>query len=137
MSTWSSWKLLTSRIAVCSGVIVVTMSENAVPMFPPTTAGRRASSNILPASVVVVVLPFVPVIAMIGPGENQDAVSSSLTTCHPAGERIAHGLCRGGYAGTQHQHVRIQGARCMPAEFARDLEARAVLLPPPDAHALH
>ena len=42
-----------------------------------------ASSKILPVSAVVVVFPFVPVMATIGPGQNQLATSSSLTTCIP------------------------------------------------------
>ena len=51
-----------------------------VPMLPPTSAGNPAAVIISPVSVVVVVLPFDPVIATIGPGRNCAASSISPIT---------------------------------------------------------
>ena len=78
-SILSNWKLLTSRIATDSASRSGMMPENAVPMLPPTACFLFASWNRRPASAVVVVFPFVPVIARIGAGQNQLASSSSLT----------------------------------------------------------
>ncbi|KAF5031897.1 hypothetical protein DSECCO2_622980 [anaerobic digester metagenome] len=63
-------------------------------MLPPTKTLRPFRSRMLPMSVVVVVLPLVPVTAMMGSDTNQLASSSSDTTCAPSGSREAT-LARG------------------------------------------
>ena len=56
-----------------------------VPILPPTNAGSPAAVMISPARVVVVVLPFDPVMATIGPGRNWAASSiSPMTACRRA-----------------------------------------------------
>ena len=52
-------------------------------MLPPTNAGKPAAVMISPASVVVVVFPFDPVMATIGPGRNRAASSISPITLSP------------------------------------------------------
>src|SRR5579859_2284591 len=55
-----------------------------VPIFPPTSVGDPLAVMISPASVVVVVLPFDPVMATIGPGKNCAASSISPITLSPS-----------------------------------------------------
>src|SRR5215831_6333178 len=54
-----------------------------VPMLPPTSAANPAAVMISPTSVVVVVLPFDPVMATIGPVRNRAASSISPMTVSP------------------------------------------------------
>src|SRR5579875_3436465 len=58
-------------------------STTGTPMLPPTRDGMPASARIAPASVVVVVLPFEPVMARILPLRNCAASSSSPMTGSP------------------------------------------------------
>ena len=51
-----------------------------LPMFPPTRVFKPLAVKISPVNVVVVVLPFEPVIATILPKRNSDASSISPTT---------------------------------------------------------
>jgi len=53
-------------------------------MLPPTSAGNPVAVMISPVSAVVVVLPFDPVMATIGPGKNCDASSISPITVSPS-----------------------------------------------------
>ena len=77
VAMWSSWKLDTSSTTTVSASRSSTKSENGTPMLPATTWLRPATSRTCPMSVVVVVLPFEPVTATMGPGQNQDATSIS------------------------------------------------------------
>ena len=52
-------------------------------MFPPTSVGSPPAVRISPVSVVVVVFPFDPVMATIGPGRNCAASSISPITASP------------------------------------------------------
>ena len=52
-------------------------------MFPPTSVGNPPAAKISPVSVVVVVFPFDPVMATIGPGRNCAASSISPMTASP------------------------------------------------------
>jgi len=54
-----------------------------VPMLPPTSVGNPAAVMISPVSEVVVVLPFEPVMATMGPGRNCAASSISPITVSP------------------------------------------------------
>src|ERR1700678_3012043 len=67
----------TPSIFVAPAVLFSTRSMTGKPIFPPTSVGRPASLKILPTSVVVVVLPFDPVIATIFPCRNRLASSTS------------------------------------------------------------
>jgi len=62
-----------------------------VPMLPPTSAGTPAAVMISPVSVVVVVLPFDPVMATIGPGRNWAASSTSPITASPKARACTNG----------------------------------------------
>ncbi len=54
-------------------------------MFPPTRVGSPPAARISPVKVVVVVLPFDPVMATIGPRKNCAASSiSPITASHKA-----------------------------------------------------
>jgi len=53
-------------------------------MFPATMVLKPAVLKICPIKLVVVVLPFVPVTAMIGALQNHDATSISLHTFIPS-----------------------------------------------------
>ncbi len=55
-----------------------------MPIFPTTAVCGRTAFMISPTSVVVVVLPFVPVIAVIWQGVRRYASSTSLSTGTPA-----------------------------------------------------
>ncbi len=68
----SSWKLDTSvtrTVSRVSSCVERTPSEKARPMLPETTALTPALATICPVRIVVVVLPFVPVMATIGERE--------------------------------------------------------------------
>ena len=67
-----------------SGVESATCELSGVPMFPPTSAFSPPASNMRPVSVVVVDLPFVPVIATIRPLSQRDASSISPMIGTPA-----------------------------------------------------
>ena len=80
----SSWKLLASTTCSVSGVDWSTCDDSGTPMLPPTSTVNPDFSSICPVSVVVVDLPFVPVIAMTRPFNHRDASSSSPMTGTPA-----------------------------------------------------
>ena len=63
---------------------------SAGPRLPPVQRAQPAASHIGPISVVVVDLPFVPVIAMMRPFRNRHANSSSPMTGTPAKPRGLH-----------------------------------------------
>ena len=83
----SSWKLLASTTWIVSAVESSTCALSAWPMLPPTSTRWPPASSIRPVSVVVVDLPFVPVIATIRPRSQRDASSSSPMTGTPARAR--------------------------------------------------
>ena len=56
---------------------------NGVPMLPPVGAFLPHSFRMLPIRVVQVVLPLVPVMAMMGAGANRAASSISLMISMP------------------------------------------------------
>ncbi len=64
-------------------------------MLPPTMAFRPPAANIFPVSVVVVDLPFVPVIATIRPLNQREASSISPITGTPARRAAATWGCKG------------------------------------------
>jgi hypothetical protein len=61
VSTSSSWNDEISQTTHAAGSTAPTSAVRGRPMFPATSAGTPAASNIAPSSAVVVVLPFVPV----------------------------------------------------------------------------
>ena len=63
----SSWKLLISATVTVSSVISSDLEVYGVPIFPTTNTDGRASDIIFPRRAVVVVFPFVPVIARTSP----------------------------------------------------------------------
>lgn len=62
-SVVSSWKLETSATTHPSAGNRSASAASGRPMFPPTKTGRSDSAKSAPVSAVVVVFPFVPVIA--------------------------------------------------------------------------
>ena len=67
--------------------------ESGVPRLPPTNARRPCRASIAPTSVVVVLLPLVPVTAMIGPSSSAPrARSRSRTGSAPRAPRAAVGV---------------------------------------------
>ena len=84
MSVVSSWKLLASTTCSVSGVEASTCDDSGTPMLPPTSTVNPEPCSIDPVSVVVVDLPFVPVIAMTRPFSHRDASSSSPMIGTPA-----------------------------------------------------
>ena len=91
VSTVSSWKLDTSTTqkppASAAGVPTATASGS--PRLPPTKVGRPLARVISPTSVVVVDLPFVPVMATIVAEMKRDASSSSPVISTPAARAAA------------------------------------------------
>ncbi len=73
----SSWNDETSAITQSPGAAANVSAISALPMFPPTRVALPARANILATSAVVVVFPFVPVIATIGAFEMRYAISIS------------------------------------------------------------
>src|SRR5262245_4598317 len=79
----SSWKLETSATTSASAGTSSACSESGVPMFPATSVGRDCAFSNSPVSVVVVVLPLVPVIAMTSASIAMNPSSSSPITGTP------------------------------------------------------
>src|SRR5579862_491668 len=80
-STHSSWKLDTSTTAISGGSSSAAI--NGVPRLPPVKVRRPARASARPTSVVVVLLPFVPVMATTGHDSMRKASSISLHTGIP------------------------------------------------------
>ena len=78
-------------------------------MFPATAACRPAAASIRPTSVVVVDLPFVPVMATTGPAIMRDASSTSPTIGTRARRARARAGCRSGTPGLS--TIEVGGAR--------------------------
>src|SRR6516225_600740 len=91
VSIVSNWKLETSSTTEVSGVARPTSEIAGVPMFPPTNVGIPPLASTSPASVVVVVFPFEPVIATIGPGICRVANSISPITGSPDARACSRG----------------------------------------------
>ena len=98
---------------------------------PARSAARRccrrpstsmpAASSIRPVSVVVVDLPFVPVIAMTRPRSQRDASSSSPITGTPRARAASIAGCSRRHAGTQHDQIGAgERRRRVAAELERD-----------------
>ncbi len=80
-STHSSWKLETSATAISGAWSSALMS--GVPRLPPMKVRRPARSRARPTRLVVVLLPFVPVMATSGQARRRKASSISLQTGMP------------------------------------------------------
>src|ERR1051325_1339656 len=76
-----------------------TCALSGVPMLPPTITFRPAASSIRPMSVVVVDLPFVPVIAMTRPVSLRHANSSSPIVSTPFARAVSNTGCSEGTPG--------------------------------------
>ena len=75
------------------------------PMLPPTSTRCPPASSIRPVSVVVVDLPFVPVIATTRPRSQRDASSSSPITGTPGRARALDRRLSRRHAGAQHDEI--------------------------------
>src|SRR5215475_9062991 len=95
----SSWKLETSRTMTVFSLDSATNEIAGVPMLPPTATGRPPAARISPASVVVVVLPFDPVMATIGPERFWAASSISPITDSPRERACTSGAASTGTPG--------------------------------------
>ena len=73
----SSWKLETSQTKIVSFPFSKHTEVSGTPMFPQSTTSKPFSFKIFATSMAVVVLPFVPVMAMIFPLQNRYPKSSS------------------------------------------------------------
>ena len=77
----SNWKLESSSTTMSSGVNDSTRCSGApVPMFPPVITRRRPDDSTSSISVVVVVLPFVPVTPTIGARHSRKKSAISVST---------------------------------------------------------
>ena len=76
----SSWKLLISATATASSSICLAATVYGLPILPTTYVCSLYAFMISPRSVVVVVFPFVPVIASTSPFPNAYASSTSPIT---------------------------------------------------------
>jgi hypothetical protein len=80
----SSWKDDSSRTTTSTSAPESGNSESGVPRFPPTKACRSLWKRV-PASAVVVLFPFVPVMATTGTSpRKREASSTSPSTGMPA-----------------------------------------------------
>ena len=124
-SVVSSWKLLASTTWMTSRAVAATCAESATPMLPPTATLRPPSSSMRPTSVVVVDLPFVPVIATTRPSSQRDASSSSPMTGTPAARARATSAWRGETPGlsTIRSALVNVSARWLPRSKARSTSA--------------
>ena len=79
----SSWKLDTSHTTRPSAGNASACAESGVPMLPATRTGRGCWASTAPISAVVVVLPLVPVIAIVSASIARQPSSSSpmIGTC--------------------------------------------------------
>ena len=96
-----------------------------VPILPPTCTGTPASRRMWPIRLVVVVLPFEPVIPMVRPLRNGAASSTSPITAHAAPARRLERRQVGRHVGREHDQVaafehlgRSAGRRGCPIELA-------------------
>src|ERR1035441_1392633 len=79
----SNWKLESSRTFQPSAREPSTMAVTGVPMLPPTCTGTPAARRMWPTRLVVVVLPFDPVMPMVRLFRKGPASSTSPTTRSP------------------------------------------------------
>ena len=77
VSVVSSWKLDTSQTTMPSPGKSSACAASGVPMLPATSTGRGSWARSAPVSAVVVVLPFVPVMAMVSASSARHASSIS------------------------------------------------------------
>ena len=91
-STSSSWKLESSQTIQASPAPAGRRAPTAAwPTLPATSHGTPPASSIAPSRLVVVVLPFVPVMPAIGfSGSIRAASSTSLQTGTPAARARGH-----------------------------------------------
>ena len=80
----SSWNAEISVTKTSSGFESRTHRETGSPILPTTRVVLPEASKISPARVVVVVFPFVPVIATKAAGESLQATSRSVTASTPS-----------------------------------------------------
>ena len=85
----SSWKLETSQTTSPSAGNASACAASGVPMLPATRTGRGCSARSAPVSAVVVVLPFVPVIANVSASVARQPSSSSPITGTPRARAAA------------------------------------------------
>ncbi len=77
VSALSSWKLDTSQTTSPSAGNESACAQSGVPMLPATSTGRGCWASTAPISAVVVVLPLVPVIAVVSASIARQPSSSS------------------------------------------------------------
>jgi len=73
----SSWKLDASQTTRPSGGNPSAWAASGVPILPATSTGRGCPASKAPVSAVVVVLPLVPVIAIVSASSARQPSSSS------------------------------------------------------------
>src|SRR5215470_2597086 len=122
----SSWKLETSRTMTVFSLDSATNEIAGVPMLPPTATGRPPAARISPASVVVVVLPFDPVMATIGPERFWAASSISPITDSPKERACTSGAASTGTPGltTIRSCPRKVRSPCPPVSTVMPLSSR-------------
>ena len=100
----------------------------AVPMLPPTSVLNPPAAMISPTNVVVVVFPFDPVMATIGPGRNWEASSISPITGRPKARACSSGSASTGTPGltTIKSCLRKVRSPCAPVSTAIPVEKRGI-----------
>ena len=115
-SVVSSWKLETSATTQPSAGNRSASAASGRPMFPPTKTGRSDSAKSAPVSAVVVVFPFVPVIATNSAVIVRYASSISAITGIPRARQAASDGWAAGTPGltTTSSAVRKASSGCPP-----------------------
>ncbi|CDD02511.1 unknown [Ruminococcus sp. CAG:382] len=83
ISILMSWNDESSHTAMSSGVISSRRQKRFTPIFPPRNTFLPADSSIFAISVVVVVLPSLPVTPIFGQGQRRKNSSISLVSRTP------------------------------------------------------
>ena len=105
VSMVSSWKEDTSATISPSTAKLSAWAASGVPMLPATSTGRGCSDSSAPVSAVVVVLPLVPVMAMVSPSIARQPSSSSPISGRPRSRAGASCGPSQRHAGAHHDQV--------------------------------
>ena len=101
----SSWKLESSSTFQPSSRELSTIAVTGVPMLPPTCTGTPASRRMWPIRLVVVVLPFEPVIPMVRPLQKRRGQFHFADHRHAAPARRFERREIGRHVGREHDQV--------------------------------
>ena len=106
-----SWKELSSSTAQSVGAMAAASLSSGWPMFPPTWTVRPARRSSSEMMVVVVVLPSLPVTAIMGQGHTSKKASISLVSRLPRSTAAAMGGRSGRRPGVRKITSSVRSAR--------------------------